>query len=523
MKVYCSNIIELHVSHRMSKVQLTFRSALWNHAGKVLEYVLMYLTSILIARGLGVAENGRFVALFSLSQFMLVLCSFGLETSLNKFIPQLAQGTHLQQTRYILRRMVMIRGSACLGVALLLLVVLMLAPGISGEPRSVLVIVLLFSIVRSFFPLFAMALTAQLRTALTAKINVVVRAIEGCGAAVMSGFGMTVESLFLLFLATSILHALLYVLFSRTNLLGEAAPVEMNPIIRFGGIFWINAIADFFLGRQGDVLFLKNMLPDPVPASLYDVAFSLAQLVALGMTVGLSGITFATFARLAVTDGSSMDRFYAFAIRVISLLTIPLFAFLIFHADAVLTILYSDKYRAAVPLLQGILTFRILSRLFGGAENAEYLLSHGRVAVAVTISGVAALVNVALNLALIPHLQAGGSVIASGCANLVANVAGALTVYKISANRLQVGFWVKLTSACAIAALLSSFVGNGNAVGHLFLAGVVYVILLGSILIVMKPFVPLDRDWLQQIDERIGKVVRVLVQPDRAEAKGMQS
>jgi O-antigen/teichoic acid export membrane protein len=500
----------------MSKVQLTFRSALWNHAGKVLEYVLMYLTSILIARGLGVAENGRFVGLFSLSQLMLVLCSFGLETSLNKFIPQLEQGSQVEQTRYMLRRMALIRGGACLGVSLLLIVVLLMVPGLSSEPRSVLLIVLLFSTVRSFFPLFAMALTAQLRTALTAKINVAVRMIEACAAALMVNFGMSVESLFVLFLSTSTLHVLLYVLFSRTNLIGNASPVEMNPIIRFGGIFWINAIADFFLGRQGDVLFLKNMLSDPTPASLYDVAFSLAQLVALGMTVGLSGVTFATFARLAVTSASAVDRFYAFSIRGISLLTIPFFAFLLFNADTVLTVLYSEKYRAAVPLLQGILMFRILCRLFGGAENAEYLLSHGRVVGVVTISGVAAFVNVALNLALIPHMQAGGSVIASGCANVLANGLGALMVAKMSTNRIQIGFWVKLTAVSLVAAFLSSMIGGGGGISHLVLAALLYTAMMAVALVLLKPFTALDRDWLIQLDERISRFLLIAAERGKA-------
>ncbi|MBM2840588.1 MAG: hypothetical protein HW412_1116, partial [Bacteroidetes bacterium] len=45
----------------MTDPQATFKSALWNHAGKVLEFVLMYFISVLIARGLGVAENGTFV------------------------------------------------------------------------------------------------------------------------------------------------------------------------------------------------------------------------------------------------------------------------------------------------------------------------------------------------------------------------------------------------------------------------------------------------------------------------------
>ena len=47
----------------MSKAKATFHSILWNHTGKITEYILMYAASILIARGLGAAENGTFVGL----------------------------------------------------------------------------------------------------------------------------------------------------------------------------------------------------------------------------------------------------------------------------------------------------------------------------------------------------------------------------------------------------------------------------------------------------------------------------
>jgi hypothetical protein len=42
----------------MADSHVTFKSAVWNHAGKVFEYLLMCLTSVLIPRGLGVHENG---------------------------------------------------------------------------------------------------------------------------------------------------------------------------------------------------------------------------------------------------------------------------------------------------------------------------------------------------------------------------------------------------------------------------------------------------------------------------------
>src|SRR6266581_487259 len=93
----------------MSDPQATFKSAFWNHTGKILEYLMMYLTSVLIARGLGVHENGTFVGLFSFSQLLLVLASFGLEVSLNKHIPQLSGELRDQNIRYIVRRVLGVR------------------------------------------------------------------------------------------------------------------------------------------------------------------------------------------------------------------------------------------------------------------------------------------------------------------------------------------------------------------------------------------------------------------------------
>lgn len=488
----------------MSKAKLTFQSALWNHAGKVLEYLLMYLTSIVIARGLGVHENGRFVGLFSLSQLLLVLCSFGLETSLNKFIPQLAAERHDAQTAFIVRKAILIRVAAFVGVALLsYLIIHALTIPFFSESGKALLVVFAFTGIRSIFPLFATALTAQLRTALTARINLVIRVVEIVAVVALMSFQFTVENLFILFATTSALHVIAYAVFSRMNILTDAEHVDMKPIITFGGIFWLNTIVDFILGRQGDVLFLSNLLPDASQAGLYDVAYSIAQLAAMAMTVGLSGVMFATFAKLAVTDREMMDKFYAFSIRIISLLTIPAYAFLIFNASGVLNILYSSQYLAATTLVQGILVFRICSRLFGGPENAEYLLSQGRVGTVVVFGVAAAATNILLNILLIPHFGGVGSVIASGIGNLLVNALAAFAVYKVSQNRIQTFFWVKLTALSIVAAFVGTRVLSSESAIGLVGAACLFVALLFVFLALVKPLAPADAEWLSRIDRRL--------------------
>lgn len=493
----------------MSKAKLTFHSALWNHIGKILEYVLMYLTSILIARGLGVEDNGRFVGLFSLSQLLLVLSSLGLETSLNKFIPQLSHDHDNAKASYILKKSLILRVVAFTGVTMLFyLALIWLSLPFFSASQDVMIWVMAFTGIRSMTPLFAMVLTAQLRTSLTALINLGVRTIEIAAITVLTGFEFTVVNIFIVFLCTSAIHVAAYAMFSKLHLTTTSSPVDMKPVITFGSIYWLNTFVDFILGRQGDVLLLSNLLPDSTQAGLYDVAYSVSQLATMAFTLGLAGVTFATFARLAVTDQAAMDKFYSFSIRMISLVTIPLYAFFVLNAEAILTVLYSQQYIGAVILIQGILLFRTLSRLFGGSENGEYLLSQGRVAVLVALGVGAACVNTALNIILIPRLGAIGAVIASGSGNVLVNLLGAVAVFRVSSNRLQLFFWLKLTAASFLASFICSSIFAASGLISLIGAGALYMIILGVMLLLIKPLTKSDFVWLSAIDRTLAEVLR---------------
>ena len=477
----------------MSRAQQIFRSTLWNHLGKTLEYLFMYATSVMIARSLGVQLNGVFVGLISLSHLLLVLTSFGLETSLNKHIPQISETENLQKIRFLLRRLLLVRCSVFALVGALLLLGVSYLPGSFHGPVQTYVWLLVFyAAMKAIIPLFAMVLTAQLRTALTARITTSIKAIELVAVTFMAISGMSISNLFALFITTGVLHVLIYAVFSRSNLIGEERTTEVRPVLIFGGIYWVNTIVEYFLGRQGNVFLLTSLLPNPTQASLYDVAYSITQLAALAMTIGLSGVTFATFAKLAISSAETMDRFYGFLVRVISVLTIPLFAFFLFNPTTVLTPLYSERYVDAAILIQWMVAFRLCARLFGGGENAEYLLSVGRVGTVVAIGIAGAVLTVSLNLLLIPTLGASGAVISNGSANLLVNLLGAVLVYRMSSARIQLGFWLKLTVVCCISSLMANVIIVSESQATAILQIVFYLVTMLALLWLAKPLLPQD-------------------------------
>ncbi|HEX9656695.1 MAG TPA: oligosaccharide flippase family protein [Bacteroidota bacterium] len=487
----------------------TFRGTLWNHAGKLVEYGAMYVISVFVARGLGVEQNGEFAALVSFSQLLLVAASFGLETSLNKFIPQLEKTTGIDQTRYLFRRVILLRILLYLAVAffgIALHTTIEIEALSSLEPY--LFLLFLYTALRAITPLFSILLTAQLKIALSSRINVLTRLVELAGVLFLWSSGMSIVGLFALFIGTSIVQIVAFLVLSRHNIFGTERPASIHPLITFGSIFWVNTIVDFFLGRQGDILFLRTLLSSPTYASLYDVAFSVAQLAFLGTTIGFSGITLATFARLSGKQRGEIDDFYLFLVRLTSLLTIPLSAFLLVNPSSVLSALYPSGFSEAAVLIQGMVSFRIVARLLGGGENAEFLLAKGMVSRLVVVSIVGASVNVILNLILIPLWMGVGAVIAGGFGNLVANILAWRLVFSVSHLRLQVTFWTKLVAVCIAASSIVSFMKIGEGAVLLLGQGTVFLAVFAGLMAVVKPFGVNDMSWFGRMNVRIVRILK---------------
>jgi len=487
----------------------TFRGALWNHAGKLLEYGAMYAMSVFIARGLGVEHNGEFASLVSLSQLLLVAASFGLETSLNKFIPELEKTTGVDQTRYLFRRVILLRillyfAVAFVGWILYATIKIEFLPFL--DPY--LFLLFLYTALRGITPLFSILLTAQLKIALTSRINVSTRLMELAGVLFLLTSGMSIGGLFILFISTSVLQVVAYLLLSGRNIVGSERTTAIHPLITFGGIFWVNTIVDFFLGRQGDILFLRTLLASPTHASLYDVAYSVTQLALLGTTIGFAGITLATFSRLSSKTNGEMSEFYSFLVRITSMLTVPLSAFLLVNPSSVLSVLYPSGFADAAVLIQGMVAFRIASRLFGGGENAEFLLAKGMVGRLVVVSIIGATVNIVLNLILIPRLLGLGAVIAGGLGNLIANVLAWRLVYSVSQMRIQVAFWAKLVVVCIAISVLVSFIEIGEGVALLLIQAIAFLLAVAGLLSVAKPFGPDDTSWFARMNVGIVRVLK---------------
>ena len=498
----------------MTRAKAMAEGYLWNHVGKVLEYLLLFFTTVLIARGLGVEANGVYAALVSFAQLLVVFSSLSLESSLNRFVPQLNVSEHQAggaRLRFMLRRVFLLRTVllvAVIGVAFL--IVHLFGMHLPAATARYFWLLAGYAAVRSFVQLLNMVFVAQLRIVPLVRIAVGVRAAELAGIAGMLLTGMTVESVMVFLIATAVLQigACFYV--GRSDFTGDVQPHSMRPIYAFGAIYWTNTIVDYFLGRQGDVLFLTTLLPTPVPSSMYNVAFSVVLVATQGLTLGLGGITLTWFSHLAVTSSGTMDRFYAFLVRFVSLMVLPVLIFIFFNAGPIITLFFSQEFAAAAILVQGMIIFRVVARLFAGSENAEFLLAKGETFSVVQIGVIGAAANVILDVLLIPRYLAFGAVIGSGCANLIVNVLGSLYVRRRAGHPVvQWAYWGLVTLSAVIAGVITSYLLTGGGWMLFMGRGVAFCGLTALFLYLVKPFPALDTAWVSEISQPIARLFRL--------------
>jgi len=356
-------------------------------------------------------------------------------------------------------------------------------------------------------PILGMLLVARFRTGRAATVGVLARGAELL-ALLAAGNALNISSVLAILLAGSAVQVLGYLLASKAEWAGEARPMAVAPVFAFGAAFWLNTITDYFLGRQGDVMFLTMLLPDSSPASLYDVAYSIVQTGLLVLTVGFGGVSLAALSQYAVNDRPRMNTLYAVVVRITSLLTIPTLGFLIVCAPDMCRFIYSEQFAGAADVLRIILGFRILSRLFGTGENADYLLAIGRVWTVVRIGFGAACVTVTMHLLLIPRLGAVGAACAGGTGVLLANVLGGIAVFRTGGAEWQWGAWARTAGATIVAGATSFLL---PAIGDPFVSIISTAVVFFATFVLLTFVVrPLHGEDLNAIKSALGSLPSLL-------------
>lgn len=221
--------------------------------------------------------------------------------------------------------------------------------------------------------------------------------------------------------------------------------------------------------------------PDLV--GLYSIAPPLASLNILFLTS--LGTLYTPIAARLYGSGKleEMKNSYAISTKWCFIISFPLISIFLMFPDAILNFLYGAKYAAASGALQ-ILTLGILFNSATG-PNSQTLIAIGRSNVIIRAYFISSVINIALNILLIPRIGIVGAAIATALSIAIANLVLSAELYRCSGAHPITPVYAKSIILSVIVAspiyiISISPIGNSiwAAIISFALAALIYAILI---------------------------------------------
>lgn len=505
----------------MNLVSRVGQAVLWSQGGRVVEALLFFVFSLVLARTLGPQSFGIYalgISVASLCVFATLL-GIGPET-LGKFLPEITANPRSAQATGLLRKLLALRlGAIAMGV----LILFGFQEAIAREfhlpwfVEAVGLIVVVFA-TRSIYDLLTYFNSAllELRLVALAKSLVYPFALAIFYVGILRDWGTAQFALLALaggyLLGVIILGAgFVAPAAART---AEAPPqaVPLRRILLFGLFAWLISFFLFVLSDGADVLLVGWLVKDPTAVGYYAVGSSLV-FRAMGLLLGwVPLVSIPAFSSAYLEGGvaglaaaaQAQWKFMAFS------LTAPLLLLFRFSHELV-TLFYSANYSPSGPVMQILCALMACSMLFGLSLQAGVLYVLNRERLACSIVAAAAIFNLVVGILLIKKFGINGAAWATGLSFVFLSILCAAASSFFVPMRFPWRFILKMVSAGLIAVVSTLWLNPGSLV-TLGAACAVWGSVFLVCLAVAKPLNSADAASLRLISPRLGYLAERFLQ-----------
>jgi O-antigen/teichoic acid export membrane protein len=393
---------------------------------RVTGVVLLTIVTVLFTRLMGAEEYGRLAFLLSGSFIIVLFAGLGLPTAASRLVPRyLARGDRDTALHYFLAGLAVVSVTGMVGAAALAALLRWL-PSFVGEYDfslagilGLVITITLMRFVSEASRAFGLQLTGfvaesvAVRVILLAALALYLAAGAPLSAGTALGLYVLAQGLVVFAVVVMVLH----------QIAPSRSAVHLRPLRLYCGWLGISTVmlvtpVYYFLLFETDIIVL-GVLAGPYDVGLYQVARRLAELTVFcagaASAVGLPRLARAHAEGRADKLQATVDLMNLISVGstaavAVGLVAVGPFALQLFGRD------FADGYPVLLILAFG----RLAAALFGPASDVLLMTGHHRRLGRVNL--VFALVNLALNLVLIPWLGAAGAAIATSTASLCWNI-----------------------------------------------------------------------------------------------------
>ena len=239
----------------------------------------------------------------------------------------------------------------------------------------------------------------------------------------------------------------------------------------------------------------------------YHLGYSLAVMLGL-FSQGIGGIAQSVFSEAYARQGKAgLGVSWTMITKVFILMALPIYIFALFHAPSIFRIFYGEEYVGTSLILQIFIISTFIRIIIGSSfcMPAFYLLHQKKKGVAVQVVG--GVINVILDLLLIPLYGVWGAVTATAFSLVVTGVSQTIILSRKIEIFPPLFFTGKIILACLLAILPTLLLELSNLYTFT-LAGIVYGVTFLIIMSVLKPLGNEEKEMVKAVNPHLAAVAR---------------
>ncbi|MBN1348784.1 oligosaccharide flippase family protein [candidate division KSB1 bacterium] len=492
----------------MSFLKRFTNAFIWNHLNKISGYLLDFALSIVLARGLGdyyygiYSEFVTFVFLFSM------ICSIGLDTALNAFIPRFNDQPGLVSG--MLRRSLVILSISSSTVA----AIVIFAGGVitrlinSPELNSMLTIAAFYIVLHNFLIVARMIIVSFYATRFLFFMNGLLKGLLIIASYIIIKMNGNIRDVISGFTIISFFVSIAFFLGFLKYLKPPVQETNWGEFLKFSVTAWFNKIINYVLGRYFDIFILGFFSVSKEKIGYYNIAFSIAMALFLFISSGFDGISLAAFSDFEnKQQRDKIARGWLTIAKVCIIFGFPGFLYVIRYAKIIITTIYSTAFIESATLFQVFAGFYLLAIILGNGMNLTVIYALKKANLALKLRLIGGAINIALDILLVPKYQALGAIIATGISIVGIVALEHAFVRKYISFRYPLVFLTKIVLATLVALGTTSLFEISNALLLVLnIALFIFVFILS--IYIFKPLSDQDKEMIRTINAPLGQLLK---------------
>ena len=501
----------------LSSFQRFISNISWSVLGKVCVQILLFGVLILLTRYLGKERLGDYATLLVIPVFIRLMNSLGLETLINKKLPELnVQDPSGLQGKYLVGRLLVLRFLTTFCFCILLYFILPFYLDFINYQQLIEFrwILILYFIVITVDSILSTLFMTLLRFKTLAKTEILGALLNLILLGLFISLDYGISGVLYAYIFSASVTSIIYLVLARRQYIGPTKKPEWDDM---GHLAWVSygiSFLGFGLMTQSDVLLLNFFNVGRGDVGLYHLVTGLGGTMAF-LLAGVAPMALSLFSETFAKDGiKSLSNLYCQIVGLASYLTIPIYVFCVLNASHLISFIYGSEFVEGAGALGVYATFAGIQTALGinFTVSSLYVIRRQGVALRSTVEG--SILNIGLNLMLIPTFGMMGAITATGLVMvyMVLRQLKTLTAeMEITPVFSVIGYCFLYCLVASIPPLILSWLGSGHLVTNLIL----YLITLLALLIFVKPFNDEQRQLFINVYPKLDRWSKWFVRPSR--------